>query len=141
MHSMYSLLHSTEASCVSKMCGRMMLLGFIQVSNSEGSVVSSEAYVRVDAVDIFSRIERHVERNQITFQSLFMQFNRSKASEAPRHQQAAECAAVTTPCSELICDYTCTGHWVSQPTELHCLRLSSTNQGSECNAVEQAVLT
>ena len=50
----------------------------MQVSNAKGAVVSEEAMVEVEAVDILSIIERFVEERQITFQSLFRQYNRSK---------------------------------------------------------------
>lgn len=48
-----------------------------QVSNAIGSVVSEGALVEVEALDILSIIEHFVEDRQITFRTLFMQFNRS----------------------------------------------------------------
>lgn len=48
-----------------------------QVSNAIGSVVSEEALVEVEALDILSIIEHYVEDRQITFRTLFMQYNRS----------------------------------------------------------------
>jgi hypothetical protein len=48
-----------------------------QVSNAVGSVVSEGALVEVEALDILSIIEHFVEDRQITFRTLFMQFNRS----------------------------------------------------------------
>lgn len=48
-----------------------------QVSNAVGSAVSEGALVEVEALDILSIIEHFVEDRQITFRTLFMQFNRS----------------------------------------------------------------
>ena len=48
-----------------------------QVSNAIGSAVSEGALVEVEALDILSIIEHFVEDRQITFRTLFMQFNRS----------------------------------------------------------------
>lgn len=45
-----------------------------------GSVVSDEALIEVEALDILSIIEHFVEDRQITFKALFMQFNRSAVS-------------------------------------------------------------
>jgi hypothetical protein len=53
--------------------------GMAQVSNAVGSVVSEGALVEVEALDILSIIEHFVEERQITFRTLFMQFNRSTA--------------------------------------------------------------
>jgi len=44
--------------------------------------VSQEALVEVEALDILSIIEHFVESRQITFKSLFMQFNRSPVRRA-----------------------------------------------------------
>lgn len=72
----------------------------LQVSNGAGSVVSEEALVEVEALDILSIIEHFVEDRQITFRSLFMQFNRSTVRAAPHgsllgsHKRCEACMAV-----------------------------------------------
>ncbi|KAK9824277.1 hypothetical protein WJX72_009110 [[Myrmecia] bisecta] len=50
----------------------------VQVGNEVDSVLSNEAYVLVEAVDIFHMIEKYVEEQRTTFKNLFMQFNRKK---------------------------------------------------------------
>ena len=55
-----------------------------QVSNAVGSVVSEGALLEVEALDILSIIEHFVEDRQITFRTLFMQFNRSTV-RLPHH--------------------------------------------------------
>jgi hypothetical protein len=61
-----------------------------QVSNAIGSVVSEEALVEVEALDILSIIEHFVEDRQITFRTLFMQYNRSTVRcSGPRKLQSA----------------------------------------------------
>jgi hypothetical protein len=79
---LYPSLLPTLRSLVS--CGRGTVSVFaklrlvkLQVSNGAGSVVSEAALVEVEALDILSIIEHFVEDRQITFRSLFMQFNRS----------------------------------------------------------------
>lgn len=45
-------------------------------------VVSEEALVEVEALDILTIIEAFVEDRQITFKSLFMQYNRSPVRQS-----------------------------------------------------------
>ena len=50
----------------------------VQVRNHMGEAQSEEAFILVEAVDIFGMIERHLETRRITLKSLFMQFLRSQ---------------------------------------------------------------
>ena len=57
----------------------------MQVWNDFGAAESEDAFILVEAVDIFAMIERHLEVKRITLKVLFMQFLRSQVGRACLH--------------------------------------------------------
>ncbi|KAK9841716.1 hypothetical protein WJX74_010733 [Apatococcus lobatus] len=60
-----------------------------KVQNAVGEAESEDAYILVEAVDIFGMIERHLETKRMTLKSLFMQFLRSQDGVMRGQQVAA----------------------------------------------------
>ena len=70
----------------------------MQVQNALGEAESEDAYILVEAVDIFGMIERHLETKRMTLKSLFMQFLRSQVSWLPLHFCCNFVAAADADC-------------------------------------------
>ena len=67
----------------------------MQVENAMGEAESEEAYILVEAVDIFGMIERHLETKRMTLKSLFMQFLRSQVTCFPLSRHLQGCSLMT----------------------------------------------
>ena len=57
----------------------------MQVWNDFGTADSEDAFILVEAVDIFAMLERHLEVKRNTLKVLFMQFLRSQVSRNSLH--------------------------------------------------------